>query len=116
MAFVVRVVVMIERHRIRRCQGCDYQASSTVGTVFENIRLPLTKWFAAIDLMTADNGGISAERLRKMIGVTWRTAQLMLDKLRRAMAYQDCQYVHGVTMNSCVELDDALVGSSTMEE
>ena len=63
--------------------------------------------------MTADKGGISAERVRKMIGVTWRTAQLMLDKLRRAMADQDRKYVLGLTMNGCVELDDAFVGGAT---
>lgn len=101
------------RHRIRRCQGCDYHASPTVGTVFEITRLPLTKWFAAIYLMTADKGGISAERLRKLIGVTWRTAQLMLDKRRQAIANQDRQYVLGLTMNSCVELDEAFIGGRT---
>ena len=100
------------RHCIRRCRRCDYQASPTVGTLFENTRLPLHKWFAAIYLMSAGKGGISAERVRKMIGVTWRTAQLMLDKLRRAMANQDRQYVLGLTMNGCVELDDAFWISS----
>ena len=104
---------VMTRHCIRRCRRCDYQASPTVGTLFENTRLPLHKWFAAIYLMSADKGGISAERLRKMIGVTWRTAQLMLDKLRRAMANQDRQYVLGLTMNACVELDDAFVGGHT---
>ena len=101
------------RHCLRRCPRCDYQASPTVGTLFENTWLPLHKWFAAIYLMSADKGGISAERLRKMIGVTWRTAQLMLDKLRRAMANQDRQYVLGLTMNGCVELDDAFIGGHT---
>ena len=53
---------------IRRCQRCDYQAPPTVGTLFEITRLPLHKWFTAIYLMSADKGGISAERLRKIIG------------------------------------------------
>ena len=77
---------------------------------FENTRLPLTKWFVAIYLTTADKGGISAERLRKMIGLTWRTAQLMLDKIRRAMADRDQIYVLGIRPTDHVELDDALVG------
>ena len=104
---------VLERHAIRQCRECAFQASPTAGTLFENTRLPLTKWFAAIYLATADKGGISAERLRKMIGVTWRTAQLMLDKIRRAMADRDRNYVLGVREDEHVELDDAFVGGRT---
>ena len=104
---------VLERHRIRQCQNCAFQASPTAGTLFENTRLPLPKWFAAIYLATADKGGISAERLRKMIGVTWRTAQLMLDKIRRAMGDRDRNYVLDVQDDEHVELDDAFVGGRT---
>lgn len=77
---------ILSRQRIRQYYGCKYHASPMVGTLFENTRLPLSKWFAAIYLSSADKGGISVERLRKMINVQWRTAQLMMDKFRRAMA------------------------------
>ena len=78
----------------------------TVGTVFEDARLPLTKWFSAINLMSADKVGISAVGLSSMIEVTWRTARSMLRKLRQAMDGRDQDY------NLCglVEVDDALVG------
>ena len=101
---------ILARHRIRQCYRCQYQASPTVGTIFENTRLPLSKWFAAIYLCSADKGGISAERLRKLIDVQWRTAQLMLDKIRRAMGDRDRQYVLGIRHLDQVELDDAFVG------
>ena len=66
----------------------------------------MTTWFAAIYLMTTDKGGLSAERLRKMIGVCWRSAQRMLDKLRAAMADRDADY----TLRELVEVDDSFVG------
>ena len=66
----------------------------------------MTKWFAALYLMMADKGGVSAGRLRKMIGVTWRSAQRMLDKLRATMADRDRIYL----LEKLVEVDDCLVG------
>ena len=79
--------------------------------MFENTRLPMTKWFAAIYLMTTDKGELSAERLCKMIGGCWRSAQRMLDKLRAAMADRDCNYL----LTECVEVDDCLVGGQTRQ-
>lgn len=97
---------VLTRRRLRSCRQCGHQTSPTAGTLFENTRLPMRKWFAAIYLMTSDKGGISAERLRKTIGVTWRAAQRMLDKLRAAMADRDADY----TLLDMVELDDCFIG------
>ena len=97
---------ILRRRCLHTCRQCGRQTSPTAGTIFENTRLPMTRWFAAIYLMTADKGGLSAERLRKMIGVTWRSAQRMLDKLRAAMADRDADY----TLVELVESDDCLVG------
>ena len=97
---------VLQRRCLHTCRQCHRQTSPTAGTIFENTRLPMTKWFAAMYLMTADKGGLSAERLRKMIGVTWRSAQRMLDQLRAAMADRDADH----TLVELVELDDCLVG------
>ena len=45
-----------------------------------------------------------------MLDVCWQTAQLMMDKIRRAMADQDKKYVLGIRRHEQVELDDAFVG------
>ena len=96
---------MLERRHLRQCAACRHQSSATAGTVFEHSKLPLAKWFAAIYLVAADNGGVSALRLSKMVGVSWPTAQSMLRKLRRAMGDRDrCYWLSGL-----VEADDALV-------
>ncbi|HYW76787.1 MAG TPA: IS1595 family transposase, partial [Gammaproteobacteria bacterium] len=89
-----------------QCAQCRYQISVTAGTVFHSTHLPLPKWFAAIYLMSADKGGISALRLSKLIGVSWPSAYQMLRLLRRAMADRDRSY----WLSGLVEVDDALVG------
>ena len=93
------------RH-LRQCVSCQHQVSPTAGTIFKHSKVPLTKWFAEIYLMSTDKGGISVQRLSKMIGVQWRTAHRMLRKLRQAMGDRDRVYdLHGL-----VELDDAYIG------
>ena len=91
---------------LRECKNCRRQTSVTAGTMFDHSKVGLPKWFAAIYLMGTDKGGVSALRLSKMIGVNWRTARLMLTKLRAAMADRDGQYL----LDGLVELDDAFVG------
>ena len=48
---------VLQRRCTRSCRRCGHQTSPTAGTIFENTRLPMTKWFAAIYLMTTDKGG-----------------------------------------------------------
>lgn len=97
---------VLSREQKRQCARCRYQVSVTAGTVFHHTHVPLPKWFAAIYLMAADKGGISALRLSKMIGVSWPTAQRILCLLRRAMRDRDRSY----WLSGLVEVDDALVG------
>ena len=45
------------------CAGCQYQASVTAGTIFQDTRTPLTLWFRAIWWVTAQKHGASALEL-----------------------------------------------------
>lgn len=99
---------LIQNRRLYQCKHCDKQTSVTAGTMFHSTNLPLTKWFWAIYLMTSDKGGISAERLRKHLAVSWITAYRMLRKLRRVMGDRNQEY----TLTGMIELDDALVGGT----
>ena len=96
---------VLERRCMRQCAACRHQSSPTAGTVFEHTKVPLPKWFAAIHLVGADKGGMSALRLSKMVGVSWPTAQSMLRKLRHAMGDRDRAHWH----SGLVEADDAFV-------
>ncbi|WP_068783533.1 transposase [Paenibacillus phocaensis] len=66
------------------CGRCAYQASPLVGTIFEGTHLPLMKWFQALELFLLPDG-ISAVRLSQAIRVTYKTAWLMLHKIRHTL-------------------------------
>ena len=66
------------------CAVCRRQCSLISGTVMERSRVPLQKWFTAIALISCNP--ISAAALAEQIRVTYKTAWLMLHKLRSAMS------------------------------
>src|SRR5258707_11687329 len=67
------------------CSGCHRQTSVTAGTVMHRSKLPLRTWFEAIQLASHSNG-ISAEQAQAQFGIgSYKTAWLLLHKLRRAM-------------------------------
>lgn len=72
------------------CGQCGYQASPLVGTIFERTHLPLMKWFQALELFLLPDG-ISALRLSQEIRVTYKTAWLMLHKIRHTLGECDAQ-------------------------
>src|ERR1700704_5824446 len=65
-----------------KCDKCKRIYSVRIGTMFEDSRLPLQKWFAAIYLVTAHKKGISSLQLHRDIGVTQKTAWFMLHRIR----------------------------------
>jgi len=88
------------------CANCYRQSTVISGTLFHATKLPLTKWFWAIYWISSDKGGISALRLSKLIGVSWRSAYRVLQVLRTAMGDRDTLY----RLTDIIELDDAMVG------
>jgi transposase-like protein len=91
------------------CKQCRYQATVTVGTVMEKTRTDLRKWFWAIFLVAHDKRGVSASMLSEELEITYKTAWLMLHKIRKAMGERDTHY----TLAGIVELDDAYFGAPT---
>lgn len=77
-------VIRTRRLPLYECAVCRRQCSVISGTVMERSRTPLPKWFAALALMVRYQ--VSAARLSWMIGVTYKTAWLMMHKLRDIMA------------------------------
>lgn len=95
--------------KLYECKKCRYQATVTVGTVLERTRTDLTKWFLAIYLVAHDKRGVSATLLTQELDITYKTAWLMLHKIRRAMGERDAQY----TLAGIVELDEGFFGAPT---
>lgn len=67
------------------CIGCKNSFSVTVGTVFENTKLPLYKWFMAISIILSAKKGVSSLQLSRDIKVNKNTAWLMQTKIRTAI-------------------------------
>lgn len=70
---------------LRRCGDCKKQFSCKVGTVFEDSKVPVHKWFQAAHLLTSSKKGISSHQLHRTLGVTYKTAWFMAHRLREAM-------------------------------
>jgi hypothetical protein len=53
-----------------------------VGTIFENSATSLKLWFYAIYLMASTGCDISAKQLERELGVSYKTARRMMNKIR----------------------------------
>src|SRR5580704_11707570 len=78
-------VVTGGRMGLRRCGDCKKQFTCKVGTVFEDSKVPLHKWFQAAHLMASSKKGVSSHQLHRTLGVTYKTAWFMSHRLREAM-------------------------------
>jgi transposase-like protein len=65
--------------------ACREQFTVTVGTVFESSKIPLSKWLAALFLMTASKKGISAHQVHRMLGISYKSTWFLMHRLREAM-------------------------------
>jgi len=72
------------------CAACGKQTSVTAGTVMHRSHLPLKTWFLAAHIVTSHSNGMSALQLQAQLGLgSYKTAWLLLHKLRRAMVDPD---------------------------
>ena len=79
------------------CARCHRQTSVTAGTVLHRSHLPLRTWFLAAWLVATHTNGISARQLGRQLGLgSYKTAWLLLQKLRRAMVGPDREPLAGV--------------------
>jgi transposase-like protein len=84
------------------CAKCHRQTSVTAGTVLHRSHLPLKVWFLAAWLVATHRNGISARQLWLQLGLgSYKTAWLLLQKLRRAMVDPARQPLAGL-----VEVDE----------
>src|SRR5919199_1331012 len=79
----------LRTRRLFQCNRCKRQGGLTAGTVFQDTKLPLVTWFAAIYHLTQSKNGISSIELGRRLGVKQGTAWLIKHKLMRAMAARE---------------------------
>ena len=87
------------------CSKCHKNFSEKVGTIFENTKISLTKWFLAMYLIYSHKKGISSHQLAMDIEVTQKTAWFILQKIRTLFAQDD-----SIALSGDVECDEAYIG------
>ena len=87
------------------CYSCGYQFSVMAGTIFHDTKLPLRKWFIAVMLMVEAKKGISANQLKRVLGVSYKTAWYLCHRIRAAMTES-----YPVKLRGIVEIDETFVG------
>ena len=74
------------RRLIYECSACGQQHSLLAGTIFEQTKTGLAKWYLAIFLITTSKRGIAAAELKRQLGFgSDETAWTWLHKIRSAM-------------------------------
>lgn len=86
------------------CKECNHKFNVTVGTIFENTKISLRKWFIAMYLISSHKKGIASHQLARDIKVTQKTAWFILHKVRTLYG-QDVKELSGE-----VECDEAYIG------
>jgi transposase len=87
------------------CTGCGHHVHPTAGTIFNKSSTSLHLWFYAMYLMASTRCGISAKQLERELGVSYRTAWRMLNKVRNELMKQD-----GEPLSGDVEIDETAGG------
>jgi transposase len=83
------------------CDSCGKHVHPTKGTIFEKSTTSLQLWFYAMFLMASTRCGISAKQLERELGVTYKTAWRMFNKIRNELMNDD-----GEPLSGHVEVDE----------
>jgi transposase-like protein len=88
-----------------RCRDCRNSYSVTVGTVFEDSKLPLRIWFGAIWMLVNHPKGIASTTLAKDLGIRQASAWFVLHRLRYVARTRSFDK----PLSGIVEIDEAFV-------
>jgi hypothetical protein len=93
-----------------KCGECRERFSIKVGTIFEDTKLPVRKWFGAIWMITNHPKGIASTTLAKDLKVTQKTAWFMTHRLRHAARTPS----FNAPLKGTVETDTTFVGGKNV--
>lgn len=100
------------KSKVYNCKGNRYKCKNTgkyfnvrTGTMFDNTKVKLQKWFMAIWLITSHKKGISSCQLAKDINVTQKTAWFILQRIRACFGIDN-----DGPLDNEVEIDETYVG------
>ena len=90
-----------------RCagEGCYKKFSVLVGSIYENTKIPLRLWFAAIYLATTHKKGISSLQLATDLNISQKSAWHLMHRIRTVMFDADESELKGI-----VQADESYFG------
>jgi hypothetical protein len=98
---------------VYKCKGNKYRCKNTnkyfnvkTGTIFDNTKIPLIKWFMALYVFSSHKKGISSHQLARDINVTQKTAWFLLHRLRYAFEHPNFKKA----LSGEVEVDETYIG------
>ncbi len=102
--------------KVYKCAGNKYKCKNTgkyfnvrTGTIFDNTKIPLQKWFLALYVFSSHKKGISSHQLAKDISVTQKSAWFLLHRLRYAFDHPNFKAAVG----NIVEIDECGIGGQS---
>lgn len=99
-------VFVREGRKYWQCHRCRAQTTVIAATIFQATKLPLSRWFLAMHLMTQAKNNVSALELKRHLGVCYKTAWLVKHKLLQVMVERE----ESRQLEGRVEIDDAYLG------
>jgi transposase-like protein len=87
-----------------KCAKCRKQFSVRVGTIFEDSKIPLRKWFFAVYLFSAHKKGVSSHQLARDLKITQKSSWFMLHRIRESFVEEHEKY------NAVHEIDESFFG------
>ena len=98
-------VSYLKKRRQHDCNACRKRFSVRAGTIFQDSKLELRKWFMALYIICQSKKSVSANQLKRMLGVSYKTAWFLCHRIRRAMMIEDERKLEGI-----VEADETFLG------
>ena len=89
------------------CNSCRYRFSVTSNTIFHDTHLPLWKWFLAVYTMVESKKGVSANQIKRELGISYKTAWFLCHRIRNAMAQARAD---APKLTDIIEVDETYVG------
>ena len=88
------------------CHDCKSSFNVLSGTVFQNTKIDLTKWFMAIALMANAKKSLSSYQLARDLELNIKTAWYLMQRIRAEMERQDSDNL----LKGIIEADETFVG------
>ena len=99
------------RAGLRWCSNCKSPFTVTIGTVFEDSKIPLRKWLIAWYLICSSKKGISSLQLQRLLEIgSYRSALFLAHRIRHAL--KDDSFAE--KLDGIVEADECFVPVGTV--